>query len=78
MQVVRVKGVEMGCVCVGVWGEGDDVGSNGTGSRYSRRWVGCKSIWLNRNGGGDIFKPGKVWCLAVRGGSAAGCRACLA
>ncbi|KAK1129719.1 hypothetical protein K0M31_019434, partial [Melipona bicolor] len=24
------------------------------------------SIWLNRNGRGDIFKPGKVWCLGVR------------
>lgn len=29
----------------------------------------CRSIWLNRNGGGDIFKPGKVWCL---GGARAG------
>lgn len=31
----------------------------------------CRSIWLNRNGGGDIFKPGKVWCLGgarARGG----------
>lgn len=45
-----------------------DVRSNGTGSRYSSRWVGCRSIWLNRNGRGDIFKPGKVWCLAVRVG----------
>lgn len=27
-----------------------------------------ESIWLNRNGRGDIFKPGKVWCLAGRGG----------
>lgn len=43
---------------------------NGTGNGYSG-WVGgiCRSIWLNRNGGGDIFKPGKVWCL---GGGASG------
>lgn len=45
-----------------------DVRSNGTGSRYSSRWVGCRSIWLNRNGRGNIFKPGKVWCLVVRVG----------
>ena len=41
---------------------------NGRGNGYSG-WVGgiCRSIWLNRNGGGDIFKPGKVWCLGGRG-----------
>lgn len=27
------------------------------------------SIWLNRNGRGDIFKPGKVWCLALTRGA---------
>lgn len=34
-----------------------------------RGW-GRASIWLNRNGRGDIFKPGKVWCLAVTRGRA--------
>lgn len=56
-------------------------------------WVGRRSIWLNRNGGGDIFKPGKVWCLVARLARSrlsvaalreageqkgSGCRACLA
>lgn len=30
---------------------------------------GRASIWLNRNGRGDIFKPGKVWCLALTRGA---------
>lgn len=31
---------------------------------------GRESIWLNRNGRGDIFKPGKVWCLVLTRGCA--------
>lgn len=31
---------------------------------------GRASIWLNRNGRGDIFKPGKVWCLVLTRGCA--------
>lgn len=57
-----------GCT-LGRWPRGDvhSLALPGDG----RRWVeeGRTSIWLNRNGcKGDIFKPGKVWCLAVTQG----------
>ena len=34
------------------------------------RGGGRESIWLNRNSRGDIFKPGKVWCLVQTRGCA--------
>lgn len=40
-----------------------------TGKRVvgGERGGGRESIWLNRNGRGDIFKPGKVWCFSAGG-----------
>lgn len=54
---------------VAVTGKRAVVGGKREGVRERERG-GRESIWLNRNGRGDIFKPGKVWCLVLTRGCA--------